>query len=136
MCDEEKPYTEFSFKNKATGRLQSHCKPCHKEYRKSHYQANKHKYIDKARERRQRFKQKIREIKSVPCFDCKIQYPFYVMQFDHRNPKEKEYLVSRLANGNSIEKTYKEIQKCDIVCANCHAERTYQRLQASLLLTV
>ncbi len=28
----------------------------------------------------------VREAKSVPCADCGVKYPYYVMDFDHRDP--------------------------------------------------
>lgn len=62
--------------------------------------------------------------------DCKIQYPPYVMDFDHRNFLEKEFTISNMFNGGCLKSKYKifeEIKKCDIVCLNCHRIRTYNR---------
>lgn len=68
----------------------------------------------------------IRDAKDKPCADCGIQYPYYVMQFDHVRGEKK----FNLGGGwnNSIEAIREEIAKCDVVCSNCHAERTYQRM--------
>ena len=65
-----------------------------------------------------------REAKDVPCADCGIKYPYYVMQFDHvRGVK-----LFNLGNTNSgIKKVIEEIAKCEVVCANCHMERTHVR---------
>ena len=61
--------------------------------------------------------------------DCGIQYPAHVMQFDHVRG-EKRYPVSAYSYGNySLKEMLKEIEKCELVCANCHAERTHQRRQ-------
>ena len=68
----------------------------------------------------------IREAKDRPCADCGIQYPYYVMQFDHVRG-EKKFNIGGGWN-NSIEAILEEIDKCEVVCANCHAERTYQRM--------
>lgn len=68
----------------------------------------------------------IREAKDRPCADCGVQYPYYVMQFDHVRG-EKRFNLGGGWN-NSIEAIKEEIEKCDVVCANCHAERTYQRM--------
>lgn len=65
----------------------------------------------------------IEEAKNVPCMDCGIRYPHYVMDFDHRNPDEKEINVGVT---RSLNKTLKEIEKCDVVCANCHRIRTWK----------
>jgi hypothetical protein len=63
--------------------------------------------------------------KNKPCTDCNIQYPSYCMQFDHARGN-KEFHVS-CAWTFSLEKIQKEIDKCDVVCANCHAIRTHKR---------
>lgn len=69
--------------------------------------------------------------KSKPCFDCGRVYPFYVMDFDHKPGHEKEMAVSKLLYAKPpIAKLMAEIAKCDLVCANCHRERTYKRKYA------
>lgn len=69
----------------------------------------------------------VREAKSKPCTDCGIQYPYYVMQFDHcRGTKELQMDVRTVAR-TGLERLTAEIAKCDVVCANCHAERTQNR---------
>lgn len=105
----------------------------HKAYKQQHYAANRQKYIDAARERARRLKQEISELKAkTPCSDCKQQYSPWIMQFDHRPGMEKIGDIATLANQNQRTKVYAEIEKCDLVCANCHADRTYQRRQASV----
>lgn len=60
------------------------------------------------------------------CADCGEKYPPYVYHFDHvpeRGPK-----LFNLGSGDyAIETVKAEIAKCDIVCANCHAGRTWIR---------
>lgn len=67
--------------------------------------------------------------KDKPCNDCGIKYPSYVMHFDHLGVEPKLFTVSRLGGKNRIDA---EIKKCELVCANCHAERTHQRLDKVL----
>ena len=69
----------------------------------------------------------IQEMKSSsPCLDCKVSYPYYVMDFDHvRGRKQKN--VMELINTLSKKKIDEEIAKCEIVCSNCHRTRTYKR---------
>jgi hypothetical protein len=71
--------------------------------------------------------------KAHPCADCGVQYPPYVMQLDHRG--DKLFTVSSLLSSGqmkgaqrrdiTMEMLLAEIAKCDVVCANCHAARTY-----------
>lgn len=106
-------------------------KAYHKVYSKNHYEANLEEYKAKAvesnRKIRKRNRDYIKEIKeSSPCMDCGKKYPFYVMHFDHIYDKNGS--VSDLSRASaSIERIQKEIDNCELVCANCHAERTYSR---------
>ena len=63
---------------------------------------------------------------SSPCTDCGVSYPYYVMQFDHL--ADKELTPSRLVTYGSLAKMRRELAKCELVCANCHAARTYRRM--------
>jgi hypothetical protein len=61
-----------------------------------------------------------------PCMDCKISYPYYMMDFDHvRGTKQAN--VAELINTLSKKRLDEEIAKCEIVCSNCHRSRTYIR---------
>jgi hypothetical protein len=93
---------------------------------KDHYQRNKDAYLRRNARFRLRNSEIIREHKAKPCADCGVQYPYYVMDFDHREGESK---VINLANASRLTRPtiLKEIAKCDVVCANCHRERTYQR---------
>lgn len=99
---------------------------------RAHYLAHKEDYLKRARtwnkEQKIRIRELIRSAKDTPCIDCGVQYPFYVMQFDHLS--DKKFTIGTLVNrAIPIEKIREEIAKCEVVCANCHAERTWQRGQ-------
>lgn len=63
-------------------------------------------------------------LKSVPCADCGIQYQPWQMQFDHVRG-EKLFGISDFRASEAA--VIAEVAKCDVVCANCHADRTYRR---------
>lgn len=67
----------------------------------------------------------IQSIKSQPCMDCKKTYSVVCMDFDHVRGEKKFDLSHSLSY--PIETILKEIEKCDIVCANCHRIRTEAR---------
>lgn len=50
--------------------------------------------------------------------------------FDHVRGKKRKN-VGAMVNGHnfSVEKIIEEIAKCDVVCSNCHRERTFSRLR-------
>jgi hypothetical protein len=65
-------------------------------------------------------------IKDRPCADCGLRFPPICMDFDHRDPTTKLENVSILyGNGAAWERIRAEIDKCDVVCANCHRIRTW-----------
>lgn len=69
----------------------------------------------------------LRELKeNSPCMDCKVQYPYYVMDFDHVRGK-KHANVMELVPTLSKKKIDEEVAKCEIVCSNCHRVRTHMR---------
>lgn len=91
------------------------------------YLRNKEKVRESSRFSRRTNTQVIWKLKeSTPCADCKQRYPHYVMDFDHRPGTEKIAGVSRLARSAGMDTLMAEVSKCDIVCANCHRERSYQ----------
>ena len=105
-----------------------------REYSRKHNERyrtlNRDKFLAEQRAANKRNREKINELKSQPCVDCNVQYPPYVMDFDHVGDFKKRANVSRLA-GLKLETILEEVAKCELVCANCHRERTYRRTQAS-----
>ncbi len=72
-----------------------------------------------------RCRELLASLKSVPCADCGVEYPPYVMDFDHRDPATKSFSTGTDMHGVSRERLLAEVAKCDVVCANCHRERTH-----------
>lgn len=88
------------------------------------------RYHAATRKRRAGIRNKINEYKgSKPCADCNYSYPHYVMDFDHIN-EDKVMAVSKMIKHSSWDQVVQEIEKCELVCSNCHRERTWQRLRA------
>lgn len=69
----------------------------------------------------------VTDAKNRPCMDCGIKYPHYVMDLDHRDDAEKVAVVSDYSKGFGKKRLLEEIAKCDVVCSNCHRERTHRR---------
>jgi len=86
----------------------------------------KEKLRDQGNERYRRVQKFLREYKlSKGCADCGYKEHHAALEFDHING-EKEFNV---CFAKSIAQAKKEISKCEVVCANCHAVRTFGRLQ-------
>jgi hypothetical protein len=68
----------------------------------------------------------IQAAKEKPCVDCGKSYPSYVMDFDHVRG-DKLFGIGGTCGHKTHAKLLAEIDKCDVVCANCHRERTHRR---------
>lgn len=124
-CNILKLLTDFSIKsqNKGDGRAND-CKKCHGIYCRNHYKINRKQYFDRNVRRRNEIRKLILIEKNKPCVDCNEKYPPYVMDFDHR--EDKDFNIGEAASRNyALDKIKKELEKCDLVCSNCHRERTF-----------
>lgn len=74
-------------------------------------------------DKRREYVYKLKE--DTPCTDCNQNYPYYVMQFDHISGVKVHHVSQMIQRGWQPLKD--EIAKCEIVCSNCHAERTHRR---------
>lgn len=125
-CKISKDLEQFNFRCKTKDVRHGYCRECGKLFTQSNYKRNKRQYLDKNLRSVQKRREFVREMKNRPCADCGILYPYYVMDFDHREDETKKYLLSEPAR-MTINTMKAEIAKCDLVCANCHRERTHQR---------
>lgn len=98
-----------------------------KESKHKFYLKNKSRSLTRTREDRAKRRAYIAELKAKPCMDCKTSYPWYVMDLDHRNGEEKVSNVAKMIARYSWKTILAEIEKCDVVCSNCHRIRTYRR---------
>jgi len=99
-----------------------------KLYSKSFYLKNKEsrKLLNKIQ--RDKIRNFVNNFKNNnPCSDCNLFYPYYVMDFDHLGDKEFQ-ISDAIQHSYSIKKIKEEMDKCDLVCSNCHRKRTYERM--------
>src|SRR5690242_15313873 len=100
-----------------------------KEAQRRYYERNKARVKDVARDRRNLVRKFLQEYKqSRGCMDCKIKYPYWILQFDHRPGEEKLGTLATMGTLVGLDKVKEEVEKCDVVCANCHADRTHDRI--------
>ena len=62
------------------------------------------------------------------CMDCNMEVndrTIVCFDLDHRDPQEKSFTISYMIDRASPNDIRDELQKCDVVCRNCHALRTY-----------
>jgi len=125
-CGKIKSYQEFTKKSGRKDGLNSQCKNCTRKMTKKHYQENTQYYIDKSKKQQEFLVEWYNDYKKKnECEKCG-EKKWYVLQFHHRDSKEKETEISSaVRNGWSLNRLKKEIEKCDILCSNCHIEYHY-----------
>lgn len=131
-CQEIKPLSDFRVRSKKKGTYQSWCKSCFSVYEKDMWKTSPERRknnIEKNRERRIRNKQYVWDyLKNTSCKHCGNSDP-RVLEFDHLNSEEKLFNISDICNrSHSIKSIKKEIDKCQVLCANCHRIKTYEQL--------
>jgi hypothetical protein len=95
-------------------------KAYHKQRSREHYLKNKETIIAKSKETRAISKAKWSAFKrTLKCTQCGFNHPA-ALDFHHTNPAEKENLVSKLVSNGCFVAAMEEVQKCIVLCANCH----------------
>lgn len=132
LCSQTLPATKEYFYGASKGKygVDSRCKPCASAYNKHWLRKNGSRQLNYQKDRRRNLADWVDTFKNVPCADCGQEFPPYCMDFDHLPEHEKlaqiPQLVSRRATKQQI---LSEIEKCEVVCANCHRKRTVARGQ-------
>lgn len=75
---------------------------------------------------RRRNKRKLVEAHGGKCLDCNLEFPYFIFEFDHRDPAQKSFAVTgkgTIAYARQLE----ESMKCDLLCPNCHRMRTHKQ---------
>ena len=125
-CSRRQAKKNFRKRSAVKDGLTSWCKQCLGEHHQRYYQENKKKFRKHTLKCRRRASKQVQKIKDQPCSDCKQRFPSYVMDFDHRDPKLKEFNIgTAVSHGFAWERIEAEIAKCDLVCSNCHRIRTH-----------
>lgn len=120
-CGQEKPLTEFNFKNKAKQKRQSQCKECQRArerelYNTSYKEKNKDKYNKNRKVRREKMRDIINDAKQQGCIICG-ESDICCLDFHHI--RDKEFDIST-GTEVSADRLIAEIDKCVVLCANCH----------------
>lgn len=126
-CKIEKSLTEYYFYN-YKDRIPypyARCKPCHRD--KLTVEVGQETKNLQRVQRLRKTQVIVNELKSVPCMDCNVQYPPYVMDFDHVKDEKVMAVARMISDGLALKTILAEIAKCEVVCSNCHRSRTHKR---------
>jgi hypothetical protein len=107
-CDTKKSNSEFYERCDRTNKVQSYCKQCNK---------------DLVIERKKELKRKCVEYKGGVCESCGYNKCMAALEFHHKYNKEFGISTIRITSWDkNKEKLIKELDKCMLLCANCHRE--------------
>lgn len=115
ICGETKSAVEFYRRGGKRKDRFSWCKPCFASW-----------YL----ERRRTLKKACVAYKGGKCFGCGYDRCLEALDFHHRDPKKKDFLISDVRGKAWFTKKRKELpawlkkelDQCDLLCANCHRE--------------
>lgn len=127
-CKETKELSKFNNKSASHDGKQSICRECNKERSKRYYRENREKHKQVALENKRKYRsennRRVWEIlEASSCVDCGNDNP-RVLEFDHIAGNKEGDVGRMLCSNVGWTRIKKEIEKCEIVCANCHRMRT------------
>jgi hypothetical protein len=131
-CNQQKDESLFNKNKSKKDGLQTKCRECDRKRALKIYQSDplgkekalvrKHKARELTREKMLQF------LQGKCCKTCQENDPV-VLDFDHRDAAIKTANVSEMVGtGLSWNKILAEIEKCDILCSNCHRRKTAREL--------
>lgn len=127
QCDRDLTVAFFNRNGKSPDGYRSNCRVCARAAKAAWHERNADLSKSRRKARRDRVRDFIISRKQQPCVDCGNVFHHSVMDFDHvRGTKIANVGELRIASG-SLTKIQEEIDKCDLVCANCHRVRTWNR---------
>ena len=109
-CDTIKESSEFYRRRRGTD-LSPYCKVCTKE---------------QTIERQRKLKKKAIDYLGGKCQKCGYDKCQAALEFHHRNPAAKEFSLAQMKSTSFGEKVKSELDKCVLLCANCHRETHWE----------
>jgi hypothetical protein len=98
-----------------------------REYNRLYYMRNREKLLNNQVDKNKRFAEKRRKWlvdykKKLKCVRCDESHPA-TLTFHHKNNLEKSFEIGNAIKlGVSLKRLVSEIEKCEVLCANCHAK--------------
>ena len=134
-CDRDLSTSQFHKKASDSSGLQPNCKDCQRTYGSSYYKRNakaiiKAMGIGKRKRALKHYRKIINEYFVNGCVRC-CNKDFRVLEFDHVSGDKKavrgtEGVMSYVREGYSWKRIKEEINKCVVLCCNCHKIKTYR----------
>lgn len=105
-----------TFELKANGRTRKYCYECSPSYPKGESKSKTITALRKAMK-----KEAVKRL-GGKCSICGYDKSLRALEFHHKDPKEKDFGLAAKGHVHGWDTYWKEVQKCILVCSNCHAE--------------
>jgi hypothetical protein len=98
-----------------------------RSYNREYYKRNRQHLLEKQRDKNRRLAENRRKWlveykKTLSCVRCEENHPA-TLTFHHRQGTEKSFEIGNIVGlGVSLKRIIAEIEKCEVLCANCHAK--------------
>lgn len=126
-CKESKELSLFYKNAKRPDGYQSYCKECNKLWVRNNYRQNKEYFVDRAQQQLDDNAKFVFEyLLGHPCVDCGESDPI-VLEFDHVRGEKTLAISTMIQRKWATTSIEKEINKCEVRCANCHRRITATR---------
>ena len=129
-CKKFKEEDEFNWKFKSLGVRHKTCRECMSIHQKKYFSGPAHdRHLQQVKERKDAARQVAREyayeyLLTHPCQECG-ESDVRVLEFHHTGEKDMA-VAAMVSAGYSVERIQAEIDKCTILCANCHRKLTVE----------
>ena len=125
-CGEIKPLDQFAKNKTRKGGYTRLCKTCHNAYFREYFsdQDRMCKQVGRVDKNKKEYRNNFRKYKlSIGCQECGYDKCASALHFHHINSSEKKFAISKgVARSVNEIKMKEELDKCILLCANCHAE--------------
>lgn len=133
-CKTEKTLEDFNKNLKTKDNLSAYCKICIREAARKNYSENRDKHISASKTSNAKKLEIISSIKRKQCcVKCGYNKCVAALDYHHLDPNIKTESISKMVTQNkSKEDLLVEIEKCILLCSNCHREFHYMERKEGL----
>lgn len=130
------PKEEKEFGNNKTRKdgLQPSCKLCIRTEQITSYNKNKQDYYNRVKRQTQRCTDFVDDFrKNNSCKKCG-ENRYWILDFHHIDPKQKDFNIGTLRKTGLMNKIKQEINKCILLCRNCHSDFHYNERKDNITI--
>lgn len=124
VCKIPKKLIDFHINKSCVEGFTGTCRRCNRVRINKWYKDNRKRRQEEANIRNQKRKTDLVNKFGNKCFDCKRTFPLCVYDFHHLDNSTKDMNPSK-ALTMKVERMNEELEKCVMLCANCHRIRHF-----------